>query len=251
MNDKVEGNHPFEDISFKDIQMNDAFFAEYTPLVKRIAHHLINKLPSSVQVDDLIQAGMIGLIEAARKFDNSKGASFSTYAGIRIRGSMLDEVRKGDWTPRSVHRNNRMIARAVQEVENATGRTAKVQEVADKLGISLEEYHSLMHDNNGTRICAFEDLGLNEAVFTNTQASVHSSMMNPVDGIQQADFTSNLAAELARLPDREKLVVALYYDEELNLREVGQILGVSESRVSQIHSQAMLRLQGRMQAWKT
>lgn len=227
-------------------EINQDFIEEYTPLVKRIAHHLISKLPSNVQLDDLIQAGMIGLIEAARKFDGSKGASFATYAGIRVRGSMLDEVRKGDWTPRSVHRNNRMIAKAIRAVENAKGRGARVQEIADQLGISVEEYYSFMHDNNGTRMFAFEDLSISEPIFSN----VHVSMSNPIDGVQQADFTANLSAELEKLPDREKLVVALYYDEELNLREVGQILGVSESRVSQIHSQAMMRLQGRMKAWK-
>ncbi len=239
MSEEIEQTDHFEEIDKSVIE-------EYTPLVKRIGHHLISKLPSNVQLDDLIQAGMIGLIEAARKFDDSKGASFATYAGIRIRGSMLDEIRKGDWTPRSVHRNNRMVAKATREVENLKGRGAKVNEVAEKLGIPLEEYYAFISDNNSTRMCAFEDLGLSEAIFTNT----HPSMLNPIEGVQQADFTASLSAELAKLPDREKLVVALYYDEELNLREVGQILGVSESRVSQIHSQAMMRLQGRMKAWK-
>ena len=226
--------------------LDRAFLEEYTPLVKRIAHHLVAKLPSYIQLDDLVQAGMIGLIEAARKFDDSKGASFVTYAGIRIRGSMLDEVRKGDWTPRSVHRNSRRVAKAKREIEHTNGREARVQEVADKLGVSLEEYHHFVHDSNHSRIVAFEDLGLNEAIITNT----HASMPNPIEGVQKADFTASLSAELAKLSDREKLVVALYYDEELNLREVGEVLGVSESRVSQIHSQAMARLQGRMKAWR-
>ena len=223
-----------------------AFIEEYTPLVKRIAYHLIARLPNNVQLDDLVQAGMIGLIEAARKFDGTKGASFATYAGIRIRGSILDEVRKGDWTPRSVHRNNRMVAQATREVENLEGRGARVQEVADKLGISLDEYYDIIHDSSSSRIFAFEDLGLSEEIFTNT----HVTMPNPIDGVQQADFKASLAAEIAKLPDREKLVLALYYDEELNLREVGNVLGISESRVSQIHTQAMARLQGRMTAWK-
>lgn len=224
-----------------------AFLEEHTPLVKRIAHHLITKLPSYIQIDDLIQAGMIGLIEAARKFDDTKGASFVTYAGIRIRGSMLDEVRKGDWTPRSVHRNSRKVAKAKREVENATGREARVEEVAQKMGVSLKDYHAYVHDTNYSRIVAFEDLGLNEAIIMN----VHSTMSNPIEGVQQADFTASLAEELSKLSEREKLVVALYYDEELNLRQVGEVLGVSESRVSQIHSQAMTRLQGRMRAWRT
>lgn len=236
MSDKIDKIDPID----------QAFLDEYTPLVKRIGHNLISKLPSSVQLEDLIQAGMIGLLEAASKFDDTKGASFSTYAGIRIRGSMLDEVRKGDWTPRSVHRNNRRVAQATRAVENEAGRGATVKEVADKLGVSLDDYYSYVYDSNHSRIFAFEDLGLNEAIFTNT----HTVMPNPMEGVQKEDFTASLSAELAKLPDREKLVIALYYDEELNLREVGQVLGVSESRVSQIHSQAMTRLQGRMKAWR-
>lgn len=226
--------------------MDQAFLAEHTPLVKRIAYHLVPKLPSCIQLEDLIQAGMIGLIEAARKFDDTKGASFVTYAGIRIRGAMLDEVRKGDWTPRSVHRNSRRVAKATQEIENAKGREARVQEIAEKLGVPLEDYHAFVQDSNYSRIVAFEDLGLNEAILTHS----NGSMLNPIEGVQQADFTASLSVELAKLSDREKLVVALYYDEDLNLKEVGEVLGVSESRVSQIHSQAMARLQGRMKAWR-
>ncbi|MGH8511958.1 MAG: sigma-70 family RNA polymerase sigma factor, partial [Gammaproteobacteria bacterium] len=118
----------------------------YGPLVKRIAHHLISRLPPSVQIDDLIQAGMIGLLEASRNYDPSQGASFETYAGIRIRGSMLDEIRKGDWAPRSLHRKARQVAKAVQEIEAEQGRDARDSEVAERLGITLDEYYQILHD---------------------------------------------------------------------------------------------------------
>lgn len=130
----------------------------YAPLVKRIAFHLLARLPASVQVDDLIQAGMIGLLEASRKYDSSKGASFETFAGIRIRGSMLDEVRKGDWAPRSVHRNSRMVSDAIRVVEARTGRDAKDHEVAAELQLSLEDYYGILGDTLGSRLFSFDDL---------------------------------------------------------------------------------------------
>jgi RNA polymerase sigma factor for flagellar operon FliA len=216
-------------------------------LVKRIAHHLKGRLPPSVQIEDLIQAGMIGLLEASKNYNDSKGASFETYSGIRIRGSMLDEIRKGDWAPRSVHRNTRKITQAIRKVENVTGRDAKDFEVAQELDISLDEYHKMLQDSVGTRIFGFDDVGVNEDLVADGIAGYFPS---PLDGLQKADFHKSLAKGVSGLPERERLVLALYYDEELNLREVGSILGVSESRVSQIHSQAMLRLQSRMKEWQ-
>lgn len=215
-------------------------------LVKRIAHHLKGRLPPSVQIEDLIQAGMIGLLEASKNFDQTKGASFETYSGIRIRGSMLDEIRKGDWAPRSVHRNTRRITQAIRKIENLAGRDAKDHEVAEELEVTLEDYHKMLQDSVGTRIFGFEDVGIDEDLVPEGIAGYFPS---PLDGLQRADFHKALARGISSLPERERLVLALYYDEELNLREVGEVLGVSESRVSQIHSQAMLRLQARMKDW--
>ncbi len=224
---------------------NEELIKEYTPLVKRIAHHLLARLPSVIQAEDLIQAGMIGLIEAARNFDEQKGASFVTYAGIRIRGSMLDEIRKGDWAPRSVHKNTRRVAAAMRKVENETGKDARDTDVAKTLGIGLEEYHQILQDSNCSRIFAFDDIGITEDAF-----DFPNPISGPLEGIQREDFKEKLSCEISKLPDREKLVLALYYDEELNLREVGEVLGVSESRISQIHSQAMVRLKSRLIQWK-
>lgn len=219
---------------------------KHAQLVKRIAQHLLGRLPPCVQLEDLIQSGMIGLLEASKNYDFSKGASFETYASIRIRGSMLDEIRKGDWAPRSVHRNTRKIAEAVREIENLVGRDPRNAEVAQNLNMNLDEYHQLLQESNGSRMYAFYDVGLSEDVMAEGMTVTSPS---PLDGLQQDDFKQSLAKGVETLPERERLVLKLYYDEELNLREVGEILGVSESRVSQIHSQAMGRLQSRLKEW--
>ncbi|WP_169337175.1 RNA polymerase sigma factor FliA [Arsukibacterium perlucidum] len=218
----------------------------HAPLVKRIAYHLLARLPASVLVDDLIQSGMIGLIEAAKNFDGSKGASFETFAGIRIRGAMLDEMRRGDWTPRSVHRNARLIADTIAELEAEFGRDIKDFEVAEKLDISLDEYHHMLTDVCTGRIIGIEDLGVSEDVLVTSEDRDGDLLYD-----QQANeaFNKALVTTISSLPEREALVLSLYYNEELNLKEIGAVLDVSESRISQIHSQALVRLKARMQAW--
>jgi len=224
----------------------DEVVNRYAPLVKRIAHHLLLRMPASVQIDDLIQSGMIGLLEASRKYDVTKGASFETYAGIRIRGSMLDEVRKGDWAPRSVHRKSRKVAEAIKAIEARTGQDAKVQDIAKEMDIDLNAYYAILQDASGSRLFSFDDVmeGDDSAI-----ESAAGELPGPCDGLQRDTFKAHLARAIDGLPDREKLVLALYYDEELNLKEIGEVIGVSESRVSQIHSQAALRLRGRLSDW--
>ena len=220
---------------------------KHAPLVKRIAHHLMARLPASVLVDDLIQAGMIGLLEAARNFDGTKGASFETFAGIRIRGAMLDDIRKGDWTPRSVHKNGRAIAEAINEVERETGSDAKDVDIARKMDVSVGEYHQMLNEVNAGKMVGIEDLGVTEDVLTTES---NKGLDRPLDDLMQGEFQKALAHAITTLPEREAIVLSLYYDEELNLREIGEVLEVSESRVSQIHSQAMMRLNSRMQSWQ-
>ncbi len=220
----------------------------HTVLVKRIAYHLLARLPASVQVDDLIQSGMIGLFEAANNFDNSKGASFETFAGIRIRGAMLDEIRRGDWTPRSVHKNSRMISEAIKLLESELGRDVSDTEVAEKLDISLNEYHHILSEVSTGKILGIDDLGVSEDTI---KFGDDCLVDDPYQAIEQSSFKKGLVQCIKSLPEREGLVLSLYYDEELNLREIGQVLEVSESRVSQIHSQAMHRLKARMQTWQS
>jgi len=223
----------------------------HAPLVKRIAYHLMNRLPPSVQVEDLIQAGMIGLLEASSHYDAGQGASFETYAGIRIRGAMLDEIRRSDWTPRSVHRKAREVAEVMREIEHAEGRDARDVEVAEALDMSLKEYHKILTDASGARIFSYEELSeFSEVVPGQRSATVRNRMLDgPLKGLEDSHFKEALADAIAGLPERERLVIALYYDEELNLREIGQVLGVSESRVCQIHSQAAIRLRARLGDW--
>ncbi len=219
---------------------------DYAPLVKRIAYHLMTRLPPTVQVDDLIQSGMIGLLEAARNYDASQGASFETYAGIRIRGAMLDEIRKGDWAPRSLHRKVRAITKAVADIEAREGRDARDAEVAVEVGMSLDEYYSTLQDATGYRVFSFEDLPAGEEGMTE---SLTAKIPEPLANVENDMFKAALAEAIAGLPERERLVMSLYYKEELNLRETGEVLGVSESRVCQIHSQALIRLKSRMADW--
>lgn len=235
----------YNELEFKSGQ---ELIQEYTPLVKRIAHHLMARLPASVVLDDLIQSGMIGLLEAARRYDASKGASFETFAGIRIRGAIIDEVRRGDWTPRSVHRNARRVSDAINQIEHRTGRDATDAEVAAELQVTMTDYHALLQDSVDSRLFSYDQL---------TESSDESpgdqfEAAGPGPGLQHEDggFRQALADAIGRLPERERLVLSLYYDEELNLKEIGQVLGVSESRVSQIHSQAALRLRGRLKDWR-
>lgn len=222
---------------------------DYAPLVKRIAYHMMMRMPASVQVDDLIQAGMIGLIEASQKYDMSRGASFETYAGIRIRGAIVDEMRRGDWVPRSVHRNARRVSRAIAAVEARTGRDAADADVAQELGVSLEEYFVMLQDSNSSRLFSYEETFGEED--SNIDASEHSSAFaSPLEGMQRDGLKKALVDAIRQLPEREQMVLSLYYDQELNLKEIGMVLGVSESRISQIHSQAAARLRQKMGDWQ-
>ncbi|WP_111976675.1 RNA polymerase sigma factor FliA [Algibacillus agarilyticus] len=233
--------------AYQSVDQKQTLVEMHAGLVKRIAHHMMVRLPASVIVDDLIQAGMIGLLEASRNFDATKGASFETFAGIRIRGSMLDEIRRGDWAPRSVHKNSRMIAAAIATVERETGRDARDSDVANKLQIGLDEYHQMLNDVSSGKIIGIEDLGVTEDVLGNHEEGLDE----PYGHIEHGAFQQSLAAAIKTLPEREALTLSLYYDEELNLKEIGAVLNVSESRVSQIHSQAMHRLKSRMVSWQT
>jgi len=219
----------------------------YAPLVKRIAYHLMTRLPPAVQVDDLIQSGMIGLLDASRNYDPSQGASFETYAGIRIRGAMLDEIRKGDWAPRSLHRRIREISKVVNEIENEKGRDARDSEIAARLGMDMDLYYETVRDASSYKVFSFEDLPSKEDALSE---GLTDRIPEPLESLEQDLFQKALADAIASLPERERLVMSLYYKDELNLRETGAVMGVSESRVCQIHSQAVVRLKAKMADWR-
>jgi len=218
----------------------------HVDLVKRIAHHLAARLPATVDVNDLMQSGMVGLLEAAGNFDAARGASFETYAGIRIRGAMLDDIRKHDWTPRSVHHKYRQVMEAMTAVEGQTGRAATAEEVAAHLDISIDEYHKILADSAGSRLFSYEET-LEEPTLQRRPPS--SGAPTPDQELYRLQFREQLAESIDNLPERERLVLSLYYEQELNLKEIGAVLDVSESRVCQIHGQAVMRLRTAARRW--
>ncbi len=226
----------------------DELVRRHAPLVRRIAYHLMGRLPASVDVSDLIQAGMIGLLEASRHFATDRGASFETYAGIRIRGAMLDELRRTDWTPRSVHRKSREVAEVIRQIETETGAEAEDAEVMRRLGISAEEYHQVLADAACVRLLSLTAADDNED--SPVMDVADEAALEPAQSIERDRMREALAAAIGKLPEREQLVMSLYYEQELNLKEIGAVLGVTESRVCQIHGQAVIRLRARMTDWR-
>jgi RNA polymerase sigma factor for flagellar operon FliA len=236
---------PYEAAAPADLSLDD-LVVKHADLVKRIAYHLVSKMPPHVDVEDLIQSGMIGLMNAAQNFSPSKGANFETYAGIRIRGAMLDEARKANWTPRSTVRQSRQVSQAIREIENRVGRDARASEVSEALGVSIEEYHRILEDSISSRLLSFDQIADDPE---RVSLLPESQEDGPEELFEEDRFRDALAAAIAGLPEREQLVLSLYYDDELNLREIGDVLGVSESRVCQIHGQAVYRIRARLEGW--
>lgn len=225
-----------------------AIVARHSELVRRIAHHLAARLPSSVEIDDLIQAGMIGLIEAARNFQSDQGATFETYASIRIRGSMIDAIRAGDWVPRSVHRRYRDVVATTRAIEQREGRAASAQEIAGALSMSVDDYHHVLQDAARGQLLSLDEYVEDHDGEPNLG---QQDNVTPARRFEQSAFRVALGEAIDNLPEREKMVLSLYYEQEMNLREIGEVLSVSESRVCQIHGQAMLRLRSRLTDWRS
>lgn len=219
----------------------DGWVEQYAPLVKRIAHHMMAKLPASVEVDDIVQAGMMGLLDAVNRYEETQGAQFETYAAQRIRGAILDELRAADWLPRGVRKNMRQIEKAVHALQQRLGRAPGEQEIAQQLGMPLAEYQKALQDARGYQLLHYEDLtdSGEEGFFERHANNAHPSAL---EELLDEDMREQLIEAIAELPERENLVMGLYYEQELNLREIGEVLGVSESRVCQLHTQAIARL---------
>jgi RNA polymerase sigma factor for flagellar operon FliA len=221
---------------------------QMAPLVKRIAYHFMARLPASVQVDDLIQAGLLGLLDAAKNFDDTQGAQFETYAIQRIRGSILDELRQADWLPRNVRKNLRRIEAAINALEQQFGRPPREQELAETLGVPLDEYQHMLLESRGYQLLHYEDFQESEdSDFFDVFVS--QNQIGPLDVLEDQRFRRALVQAISVLPEREKIVMGLYYEQEMNLKEIGEVLGVSESRVCQLHSQAVARLRSRLRGY--
>lgn len=216
--------------------------ADHVDLVKRIAYRLHNRLPDCVQIEDLIQAGMLGLLEAQERYRPGEGASFSTFASIRIRGAMLDEIRRGDWAPRSLHRATRAIQEAQQRIEHRAGRAASEAELAVETGLSLDEYRRTLSDGTDIHLMSLDE-GDGDA------SGVPAADDLPAELVEQADLYAAVVTASARLPERERRLMAWYYDDELNLRQIAERLGVSESRACQIHGRALARVRESLSGW--
>lgn len=220
---------------------------QYIPLVRRLAHHLIAKLPASVQIDDLIQAGLIGLMDAITRFEEGQGAQFETYASQRIRGSMLDELRSADWMPRGVRQAQRKIETATLKAEQKLGRSASEKEIAEVLGVSLDEYQEMLFDSRGASLLFYDDYaddGDGEGYLDRQIGGDEEA--NPLEMLGDQRFRENLIQAIEDLPEREKMLMGLYYEQELNFREIAAVLGVTESRVCQLHTQAVSRLKAKL-----
>ncbi|QYF91997.1 RNA polymerase sigma factor FliA [Massilia sp. PAMC28688] len=233
----------------KKTDKND-LLTEHMPLVKRLAHHMKAKLPPSVEVDDLVQAGMIGLLDAISRYEENHGAQFETYAVLRIRGAMLDELRSSDWLPRSMRQNMRKIEAAMSALQQKLGHAPSESEVAKSLKLSLSDYQDMLSDGGGHQLVYYEDFHGEEGndSFLDRYAVDDA---DPLRSLMDGDFRQAVVDAIEALPPREKILMGLYYEEELNLKEIGAVMGVSESRVSQLHTQAVARLRAtlREQAW--
>jgi RNA polymerase sigma factor FliA len=225
--------------------------AEHAPLVKRLAHQMKAKLPPSVDVDDLIQAGMIGLLDAVNRYEDNHGAQFETYAVQRVRGAMLDELRSSDWLPRSIRQNMRKIEGAMNSLQQRLGRAPKETEIAKELKMSLAEYQDMLSDGSGHQLVYYEDFHEKEdnEHFLDRYHIDESS--DPLQSLLNGGFRDAVIQAIESLPEREKILMGLYYEQEMNLKEIGAVMGVSESRVSQLHSQAIARLRAKLRekAW--
>jgi len=221
---------------------------EYSPLIKFIAKKIAMRLPSSVELDDLISSGVIGLMDAIDKYDPTRDNQFKTYAEFRIRGAILDELRAQDWVPRSIREKSKMLEKAFVAVEKKLGRAASNKDVAKQLGVSLDEFHQLLTQTKSVALLNIDAVGDFSQVDKRSLLSVLESFPSddPLLKLNRKTVKSVISRAIEELPEKQRMVLALYYYEDLNLKEIGDILEVTESRVSQLHTQAINRLKNKL-----
>ncbi|MFN3715283.1 MAG: RNA polymerase sigma factor FliA [Thiobacillus sp.] len=227
----------------------DEQITKYAPLVKRIAYHMMARLPASVEVDDLIQVGLIGLMDAVGRFDGTQGAQFESYATQRIRGAMLDELREADWLPRHVRQKSRQIESAIHRLEQRNGRAPNEQEISAELGLPIDQYQTMLGDVKCSQLLYYEDFS-DEDSANFLERYLVDGASDPLAVLEDEGFRDSLIAAIRHLPERERSMMGMYYEQDMNLKEIGAVLGVSESRVCQLHSQAVARLRAQLKIWK-
>lgn len=233
-------------------QLNrEDYLERFAPLVKRMASHLCSKVPASVEPDDIIQAGLIGLMDAVSRFEEGQGVQFETYATQRIRGAMLDELRASDWLPRSVRKNQREIEGAISRLEQRFKRPPTESEIAKEMGIPLQQYQAALQDARGAQLLYLEDFAdeIDGSPDEFLDRHLPDGRTDPLEAVHDQRFRAALVGAIETLPERERVLMGLYYEQELNFREIAAVLGVTESRVCQLHSQAVARLRGKMKDW--
>ncbi len=226
----------------------NALIKQYQPLVRRLAHHMMAKLPASVEVDDLIQVGLIGLSDALSRYEASQGVQFETFATQRIRGAMLDELRENDWMSRGSRKSQKEIEVAMRRLEHRLGRSPAESEIAAELGISLADYQTLLGKVRGTQLVYLEDMSRNEEDDTFLDRHVADNEADPLNLLRDQRLRQSLVTAIKSLPEREQYIMSMYYEQDMNLKEIAAVLDVTESRVCQLHSQSIARLRAKMRS---
>jgi len=227
----------------------NALIRQYQPLVRKLAHHMMAKLPANVQVDDLIQVGLIGLSEALSRFESTQGVQFETFATQRIRGAMLDELRENDWVSRGTRKSQKEIEESLRRLEHRLGRSPLESEIAADLGMSLSDYQSLLGKVKGTQLVYLEDMnrhGDDEDSFLDRHMG--NVEADPINMLRNERLREALVAAIKNLPEREQYIMSMYYEQDMNLKEIAAVLDVTESRICQLHSQSIARLRAKMRS---
>jgi RNA polymerase sigma factor for flagellar operon FliA len=224
----------------------DALIRQYSPLVRRLAHHMMAKLPPSVQVDDLIQVGLIGLSEALTRYEATQGVQFETFATQRIRGAMIDELRENDWMSRGSRKSQKEIEGALHRLEHRLGRSPSESEIAAELGMSLADYQTLLGKVQGTQLVYLEDMSGSEGDDSFLDRHMVDDEGDPMQLLRNQRLRQSLVEAIKALPEREQYIMSMYYEQDMNLKEIAAVLGVTESRVCQLHSQSIARLRAKM-----
>ena len=231
-----------------DPKVKEEIIVEYAPLVKFIAQKIAARLPANIELDDLISCGVIGLMDAIEKFDSSRDNKFKTYAEFRIRGAILDELRSQDWVPRSVREKSKQVERAYAKLERELGRPANDEEMCKELDCTMEEFHALLNKSKSVSLLNIDD----SATFSKGDKKLmvglleHRRSSNPFSAVNYKTAQAKIKDGIKQLPEKQRLVLSLYYFEDLNLKEIGQVLDVTESRVSQLHTQAIMKLKAKL-----